>query len=127
MNWHQKTLIALSSIALGAGAADAQTATLTGIIRDSTGSPLPAVEVLLTETTRTARTDDRGRFALANVPPGAYRVWFRRLGYSSTQFDWPASLGQTTEIAVVMSPIPRRLDPVVVMAQEEKELKDRAS
>jgi hypothetical protein len=131
MNWHQRTLIALGLAVAASNKAGAQsrpaTATLTGIIRDSAGTPLPSVEVLLTETTRTVRSDNAGRFSLGGVSPSAYRVWFRRLGYASTQFDWTAQVGQTTELAIVMTPIARTLDPVVVMENEEKAMKDRAS
>src|SRR3954463_8494357 len=124
MNWHQRTLIALGLAVAASNMSGAQsrpaTATLTGIIRDSAGTPLPSVEVLLTETTRTVRSDNAGRFSLGGVSPSAYRVWFRRLGYASTQFDWTAQVGQTTELAIVMTPIARTLDPVVVMENEEK-------
>jgi hypothetical protein len=131
MNWHQKIVMAVAAVFVTAGTAAAQTpgptATLTGIIRDSAGGPLTDVEVLLTETTRATRSDAAGRFTLAGVSPGAYRVWFRRLGYASTQFDWAAAADQRIEVRVVMNRLAQTLDPVVVRAQEEKEMSDRAS
>ena len=131
MNWHLKISMTVAAAFIAAVPAAAQTppasATLTGIIRDSTGAPISNVEVLLTETSRGTRTDDAGKFTLGDVSPGAYRVWFRRLGYSSSQFDWAARVGQRTEVAVTMTPIAKPLDPVVVFEKEAKEMNDRAS
>jgi hypothetical protein len=132
MNWRRKILMAVAAMVVAhSGVAQSPTppatATLTGIVRDSAGGPLADVEVLLTETARATRSDAGGRFTLGNVAPGAYRVWFRRLGYASTQFDWAASARQRVEVRVVMNRLAQTLDPVVVRAQEEKEMSDRAS
>jgi hypothetical protein len=105
----------------------APVATLAGVIRDSTGAPIPTVEVIVTGLGRSTRADYSGGFRIDGIPPGAHRVWFRRLGYMSAQFDWAAKAGERTEIVVVMTPIPRSLDPVLVRAQEDRDLDANAS
>ena len=108
--------------------APAQTpARLTGIVRDSAGGVLADAEVILRETSRGIRTNARGEFTLDDVAPGAYRVWFRRLGYRSVEYNWAARGGEHTELSVALAPVPRQLDPVVVRADEDKRAAAHAS
>src|SRR5262245_57194558 len=123
-------VLIIASIAAFGGTAAAQetpTATLAGFVRDSTGRPVTSAEILLLETTYATRSDSAGHFVLSNVPPGAHRVWFRRLGFGSSQFDWSARADERTEVAVVLHAIARTLDPVVTRAQEDKDMAARAS
>ena len=123
-------VLIIAAIAASSRAAVAQettTATLAGFVRDSAGKPVASAEILLLETTFAARSDSAGHFVLSNVPPGAHRVWFRRLGYTSSQFDWPARVGERTEVVVVLHQVARTLDPVVVRAQEDKDIAARGS
>lgn len=129
----KRFLIVVAAFAAPMGVAHTQdapaapVATLAGVVRDSTGAPIPSVEVIVTALGRSARTDFSGGFRVDGILPGAHRVWFRRLGYMSAQFDWAAKAGERTEIVVVMTPIPRSLDAMVVRAQEEKDLEANAS
>src|SRR5215510_11680992 len=123
-------ILIFASIGAFGGTAAAQetpTATLAGFVRDSAGRAVTSAEILVLETTYATRSDSVGHFVLSNIPPGAHRVWFRRLGYASSQFDWPARVGESTAVVVVLHQIPRTLDPVVVRAQEEKDMAARAS
>jgi len=123
-----RVLIVAALAAFGeTAAAQETTASLAGFVRDSAGRPIPSAEVLLLETTYATRSDSAGHFVLPNIPPGSHRVWFRRLGYTSSQFDWPARVGERTEVVVVLHQIPQTLDPVVVRAQEDKDIAARAS
>ncbi len=102
-------------------------AVLTGVVRDSSGAPLRDVEVILRDAGRATRSDERGQFSLNDVSPGAYVVWFRRLGYRSVEFNWAARVGERTSVEVALQEIPRQLDPVVVRAEEDKTAAARAS
>jgi hypothetical protein len=54
---------------------------VTGVVRvDSTGRPLPSVEVLIEDARRQTVTNDEGRYLL-EAPPGIRVVLFRRVGY----------------------------------------------
>jgi hypothetical protein len=102
-------------------------ATLTGVVRDSTGAPIADAEVIVRERTQGTRTNERGEFALREVPPGAYQVWFRRLGFRSVDYNWEARPGERTNVNVVLHLVPRTLDPVVVRAEEDRRLKGSSS
>src|SRR5215470_4572566 len=102
-------IAAVAAFTKTAAAQETPTATLAGFVRDSAGRPVPSAEIVLIGTTYAARSDSAGQFALSNIPPGAYRVWFRRLGFGSSQFDWSARFGERTEVAVVLHAIARTL------------------
>jgi hypothetical protein len=120
--------LALGSAAgVGAQVTPTQPATLAGVVRDSAGAPLSDVEVVFRDAARGVRTNARGEFVLADVLPGAHRIWFRRLGYNSVEYDWAARFGVRTEVTVTLHVIPQRLDPVVVRADEDRRMKTSSS
>lgn len=123
--------IALGAASVAAGQNPAQPAlppaTIAGVVRDSTGTPIADAEVVVRELTQGTRTNARGEFTLRDIAPGAYQVWFRRLGYRSVDYNWAARPGEKTEVTVVLHAIPRTLDPVVVRAEEDRRLKGTSS
>jgi hypothetical protein len=80
-------LTALTLFLLVPAAAHAQ-ATLAGIVRDTSGAVLPGVNVeasspVLIEKVRTAITDSTGRYTIADLRPGAYRLTFSLPGFTT--------------------------------------------
>ncbi len=82
-NWshmHRGALVAaiLLIAASAYGQSGATTGSLSGVVQDLTGGVLVDAVVtatyLDTNTVRTARTDDHGRYAIAGLSPGAYAV-----------------------------------------------------
>src|SRR5678809_970657 len=62
-------------------------ATLTGTVKDSSGSVLPGVTVeasspVLTEKTRTVVTDGNGVYRVIELPPGIYTLSFSLPGFN---------------------------------------------
>jgi hypothetical protein len=55
-----------------------RTATLEGIVLDSSGRPLAAAEVYLSGTAHRARSDSEGRYRMPGLPPGEYTIGFLR-------------------------------------------------
>src|SRR5690348_16704498 len=54
-----------------------RTGSIAGVIRDSTGKPLPEIALVLTGAPagrQTATTGDQGQFSFAALPPGIYRL-----------------------------------------------------
>lgn len=98
-------------------------ATLTGTVTDSTGAVIPGVSVTAinaaTGASSQATTDSRGGYTLPSLPPGTYKVSFKKAGFTSTVFtaitllvDQRATLaatlsvGATTQQVVVTSRVP---------------------
>jgi carboxypeptidase family protein len=81
-----KVLTAACLLALPV-AATAQTSTIAGEVRDSSGAVLPGVTVeasspVLIERTRSVQTDSAGRYSIVQLRPGTYVVTFTLPGFS---------------------------------------------
>ncbi|HTW48611.1 MAG TPA: carboxypeptidase-like regulatory domain-containing protein, partial [Acidobacteriaceae bacterium] len=85
----------LPATALGQGET---TSAIVGEVRDATSAVIPNAMVTITsrETglTRSARTDDQGRFDFPQLKPGAYSVGVEAQGFEPRQSDVVAGLGQ---------------------------------
>lgn len=78
----------LSSIPASVLAQGASTATITGVVRDSSGAVLPGVTVeasspALIEKVRSTVSDERGEYRLPELSPGQYTVTFTLPGFST--------------------------------------------
>jgi hypothetical protein len=90
-----RTLAALSLLVLlalpGARAQDAATGVLTGHALDRSHGPLADARVVATRTgtgaVRETKTDSAGRYTIANLAPGAYRVVVEAPGFAARTFD----------------------------------------
>lgn len=116
-------LIVIVAVALRAGAQSPApsrmppvTGSLSGVVRDIAGAPLPDVDVTLVGEALSTRTDIAGAFVLRDVPVGTHTTLFRRIGYRSVEYRWLAEEQKGLQIAVTMTPVPRRLERVVVEA-----------
>jgi len=84
------------------------------------GTPIPTASVRFVDPdedrlVREAHTDGQGRFALDDIPVGAYRVEISALGYQSlSEAVDIAGLGEV-DIRIEMVPEALELDPVVVV------------
>jgi outer membrane receptor protein involved in Fe transport len=106
-------------------AASAQTAagTISGTIRDSTGAVVPGVTVatrnLATGASRTAVTDQQGRYRIANVEPGDYELRATLSGFrtamrssvtvavgGTTETDLEMTVGSVSEVVTVQTGAP---------------------
>ena len=76
------SLVALCAALAQGGSAGAQaTATVTGVVTDSTGMPVAGAEVGALGSSVRARSGDRGEFALPGVATGEVLLEARRLGF----------------------------------------------
>jgi hypothetical protein len=94
--------------------AHAQTTTLVGLIRDSTGHGIPGVEVWLRNSDLYTHTNDAGGFRMPNSPVGAVKITVRRMGYEQTTVDLTLRAGQTDSLVVALSAIAQSLAGVLV-------------
>ena len=85
-------IVALSLIPASVLAQGTSTATITGVVRDSSGAVLPGVTVEaaspeLIEKVRSTVTDERGQYRLPELRPGMYAVTFSLTGFSTLRRD----------------------------------------
>ena len=76
-------------------------ASITGVVRDSSGAVLPGVTVeasspALIEKVRTATTDEAGRYRIVDLRPGSYSVAFTLTGFSAVRREGIALEGSFT-------------------------------
>src|SRR5512138_1640494 len=78
-------------------------ATITGIVKDTSGAVLPGVTVeaaspALIEKVRTVVTDGSGQYRIISLPPGTYSVTFTLTGFSNVKRDGlEVSIGVTAQ------------------------------
>ncbi len=99
----------------GAAPTLAAQAVMVGIVRDdSTGAPIPGVEVLLNGTPHLTTTNSQGRYVLSGVPAGTYQAFFRLLGHLPVRVDVRLTAGDTTRANTTMIRSDVVLAPIVV-------------
>jgi hypothetical protein len=115
-------LLSFLSIAFAAMlAAQTETATLCGTVRDTTGKALPRIVLVIFEmatnmTVRIVETDSAGKFNAAYLKPGAYKMSILQKGYQTFLQD-----GIQLDPAEV-----RELDPVLPAGEPEDTTATRA-
>ncbi len=84
-HWMYAAALLLTTGALRVADAQTTTATLLGVVRDSTGAVIPQTQVtarnVLTSFTRSASTDETGSYLITNLPVGDYSVTVEKEGF----------------------------------------------
>jgi TonB dependent receptor/Carboxypeptidase regulatory-like domain/TonB-dependent Receptor Plug Domain len=95
----------LTTLLAAAPPADAQTAALSGVVRDQTGGVLPGVTIDLESGGRelTTATDGMGRFLFDAVPPGPAELTFRLLNFNLLRRTVNVVAGQPVAADAVMT------------------------
>jgi hypothetical protein len=96
-------------------------ADIVGTIRDESGAVLPAATVTVvnqaTNLTRTVTTDQRGRYLVAALPPGTYRLKADADGFASeTREGLTLVLGQSAEADVTLK-LATQAESIAVVAE----------
>jgi Carboxypeptidase regulatory-like domain len=98
-----RSAVAILCLALLPATAYAQ-ASISGVVRDTSGAVLPGVTVeatspVLIEKSRSATSDPTGRFTIADLRPGTYRVTFTLPGFKTVVRDGLELLGTSVVTA----------------------------
>ncbi|GGK65460.1 hypothetical protein Sme01_24310 [Sphaerisporangium melleum] len=103
--WGQGKLDAFAAVTF---APRGTTGTLTGTVRDGTGSPVPNPTVTLTTSgvKRTTQGDAGGAFSL-KLPPGSYAFSVWAFGFAPATGTGTVSAGATTTRDLTLSAVPR--------------------
>ncbi len=110
----------LSALAISSGLAPqvAAQGAMSGIVRDdSTGRPLPGVEVLLDRTEHRTLTNAQGRYLLGGVPAGRYSAIFRAVGHVPVRMDVAIVAGDTIRANATLVRSDVVLDPIEVIGE----------
>lgn len=105
------------------GAAQAQRASLNGVVRDSLDrSPMYGARVMLTSEADTSRvqgqiTDEEGRFAFTKLRAGAYRLRVTYVGYRPYELRISLPDGPITPLTVDLAPEDVLLNAVEITAK----------
>lgn len=115
MQWCRYVWTCAVALALLASGAQAQTRTITGVLRDSASSaPLNVGSVAVRGTALGATVRASGQFSIANVPAGPVTLIARSLGYKRREVDVPAG---TTNVTISLERDVLRIDQVVITGQ----------
>ena len=106
-------------MAVGAVGASAQTATLSGFVRDgASGETLVQASVVVEGVGRGAATDAQGFYTLADVPAGTVTVVARFIGYRTARRTVTLAPGEARRLDLALAPEGLVSDEVVVEAEE---------
>ncbi len=83
--------------------ASAQVGTITGLITDGDGSPLPGASVRIENTTQGGAAGLDGRYRIADVTPGSYTLVASFIGYQDSRADVVVRAGSTTDQPFILS------------------------
>ena len=93
-----------------------------GVLRDAeTHRPIQGVEILLADSEFQTVTDDDGRFALEDVPPGPYALVASHLAYGRRADPINVESGLDLRVEMEMATRPIELGPLVVTVRSEAE------
>lgn len=107
-------LAALIGIPAATGNAQRPTITVTGLVTDTSGFPIPFANVMLTDGRRIVASE-AGRFAL-NIDASTRTIEIRRIGFEARVISmetWP-----DTALRIALVPLPLRLERVRVEAAQ---------
>lgn len=114
MRWTGRAALAVTMLAVAHPLAAQATSSLVGLIRDSSGHPIPGVEVWLRGSDMYTHTNDAGGFRIPNTPVGPVKVTVRRLGFEQTTVDLTLRAGQQDSLVVALTSVAANLPGVLV-------------
>ncbi|PSQ97357.1 MAG: ligand-gated channel [Bacteroidetes bacterium SW_9_63_38] len=76
--------------------------TVTGVVADTTGAPLPGVQVVDPSLQRGTTTDAEGEYRLKGLPTGGHTLEFRFVGYRTVIREVRLTSGETAEVNVTL-------------------------
>ena len=107
-------IVGLMCLASAPLTAQLPTGAITGVVKDSSGTPIPNVEVTAIRISKVVRTDTTGRFVLSRLPAGSADFTFRRLAYAPVVLSIVVPSDDTTDVEVTLGVTALRLTGVVV-------------
>lgn len=115
---------ALIALVAAVSGQDLDNVVISGRITDTNGAPIPGATVTATETgsgrTRTAISNDAGRYRFIELPPGNYTVRFEARGFGAKERIELATLsGQNLQLDMQLSPADVQAEATVTVDDED--------
>ena len=100
---------------------------IVGVVTDQvSGEPIPEVVVNVPGVGHVTRTDEDGRFSLAELTPGRHEVLFSHLGYAQRSESIDVEAGRVARVQVVLDVNAIALNPIEVSVdRRDATLQDR--
>src|SRR5688500_17596260 len=99
----RNALVAILSVALKA---QVGTATLSGVVTDSTGAIIPDAEIILNhieqQSVRKTVSGTEGQYVIPAIPPGSYKLTVKKDGFRESSSTFPLSTGQASTLDVTL-------------------------
>jgi len=92
----------------------AQAGSISGVVEDSLGAHIAAVQVAVVGTNLSALTDAKGIFRFTSLRPATYTLTLRRLGYEPVTTQAVVRSSDTASLAIELRPLVVNIEPVVV-------------
>lgn len=93
---------------------------IAGVVKDSSGIPIPMVEITALKAGRTVRSDSAGHFLLDDIPATNSDISFRRLSFAPVILLIAVPPEDTTEVEVKLGYVAAQLTGVVVQEHPEQ-------
>lgn len=94
--------------------ATGRTATVTGVVSNLSGVPIPRAEVFIDNTDLRVTTNDSGVFKFDNAPAGRVRIIARRIGFEPEEQRVSLDAGRVKQVDFELNGVPESLDSVMV-------------
>jgi iron complex outermembrane recepter protein len=90
---------------------------IVGVVRDSSGAPVPNVQVIVPAINRGALTDENGQFVIRGLPAGSYHLTTLLIGYAPGHADVTVpDSGEDVQVTITIRPTAFTLSAVQVTA-----------
>ncbi len=113
---YKHIVIALCCLFTAAGLNAQETATLTGRIALSDGTPIEGVTVTLEKTNFVTKTDEQGTFHLANIPAGSYHLQLSAIGFQQYRKNINLRSGESLDLQETLHEDNLSINEIVVSA-----------
>src|SRR4051794_32905313 len=90
--------------------------TISGVVRDTLGHPVPEATVMFLPGSKRTTTDSSGHFAASNLEPDYYHVRVRRIGFVPDEITTDLAKNGRIDLKFELKQRPAILDSVIVRA-----------
>ena len=119
-------LLLLLLCVFAAATAQAQTASISGFIRDAdSGETLLLANIRIKDTLTGTATNNSGYYTLTGLAAGSYTLQVSYIGYQPSEFEVTLADGEALRRDVDLEPLRLEVDEVVVTAEEDSEEEQR--